>query len=108
MSDIDAGVAALFVAVAFTWPIVPLMAYPRRRWRGMWAAVYCGVAGFVMGYVIFRYNHHMVGTFFQASVYTSVVRIVIELTGGVERLRRRWATRISNDSTRDWWCWAVT
>lgn len=94
MTVIATGIAALFIVVGFAWPFVPLVVYPFNRRRGMWAAVYCGITGFFVGYVTFRYSHHMVGTCFQASVYTSAARIAVELTGAVERFRRRRPTRV--------------
>ncbi|UQA95699.1 hypothetical protein [Streptomyces halobius] len=94
MTIIATGIAALFMAVGFAWPFLPLVVYPFNRWRGMWAAVYCGITGFIAGYVIFRYSHHMTGTFFQASVYTSAARIAVELTGAMERFRRRRPARV--------------
>ncbi|AIA07795.1 hypothetical protein DC74_7373 [Streptomyces noursei] len=90
MTVIAEVIAALFVAVGFAWPLVPLVVYPFRRWRGMWAAVYCGVTGFFFGYVLFRYTHFVGVAFFQVSVFTSVVRFAFEVTGVAERLRQRW------------------
>ncbi|MFH9426058.1 hypothetical protein [Streptomyces sp. NPDC017529] len=89
MTYVATGITAVFVAVGYAWPFLPLVVYPFDRRRGMWVAAYCGAAGFLAGYVVFRYSDHAVGTFFQASVFTSAARIVGELTGAGERLRRR-------------------
>ncbi|MEW1675381.1 hypothetical protein AB0O47_19345 [Streptomyces noursei] len=89
MTVVAAGIAALFVAAGLVWPLVPLVVYPFRRWRGMWAAVYCGITGALFGYVLFRYTHHVGVTFFQISVFTSAARVAVEVTGVAERLRQR-------------------
>ncbi|MEV6762873.1 hypothetical protein AB0N16_20060 [Streptomyces sp. NPDC051105] len=88
MTVIVVALAAVLGAVAYGWPLVPLVVYPMRRWRGFWAALYCGVLGAV-GAVEFRDLHYMVGDFFEASVITSSLRALVEATGLAERARRR-------------------
>ncbi|MEU2623225.1 hypothetical protein ABZ642_34840 [Streptomyces sp. NPDC007157] len=92
MTVIVVALAVALGAVAYVWPLLPLVVYPMRRWRGFWAALYCGALGAV-GSVAFRDLHHMVGDFFEASVATSAFRALVEAAGLVEPFRSRWRER---------------
>ncbi|WP_406172736.1 hypothetical protein [Streptomyces sp. NBC_00996] len=59
-----------------------------RRWRGFWAALYCGALGLICA-IEFRDFHYMIGDFFKASVVTAVARAMVEVCGLAEPLRRR-------------------
>jgi hypothetical protein len=82
------GLAVLLVATSYVWPLVPLVVYPMNRWRGFWAALYCGALGAVCT-VEFRDTHYMVGDFFEISVAVSALRAIVEASGLAEPLRSR-------------------
>ncbi|MGW2556983.1 hypothetical protein [Streptomyces sp. NPDC001635] len=86
------ALAWVLLATSYVWPFVPLIVYPMRRWRGLWAALYCGAIGLLCA-VEFRDLHYLVGDFFKASVITSIVRVVVEVSGIGELARTRWKER---------------
>lgn len=88
MTAIVVVLAVVLVATSYAWPLVSLAVYPMRRWRGFWAALYCGTLGAV-GAVEFRGLRYGVGTFFAVSVLTSALRVLVEVSGIAEPARRR-------------------
>jgi hypothetical protein len=82
------ALAVALMATSYVWPFVPLVIYPMRRWRGFWAALYCGALGAVCA-VEFRDFHYMVGDFFEISVAVSVLRAIVEASGLAEPARRK-------------------
>jgi hypothetical protein len=85
---IAVALAAVLLATSYAWPLVPLVVYPMNRWRGFWAALYCGALGAV-GAVEFRDLHYMVGDFFEISVAVSLLRAIVEASGLAEPVRNR-------------------
>ncbi|MFF1453033.1 hypothetical protein ACFVYF_33600 [Streptomyces sp. NPDC058274] len=88
MTVVAVALAVVLVGTAYVWPFVPLVVYPMRRWRGFWAALYCGALGAVCA-VEFRDLHYMVGDFFEISVAASLLRAIVEVSGLAEPVRDR-------------------
>ncbi|MFI6464470.1 hypothetical protein [Streptomyces sp. NPDC050528] len=81
-----------FLCAAYVWPFVPLVVYPMNRWLGLWAALYCCAAGVFFG-MGSGFSHYNIGAFFEAAVFTSVVRAVAEAAGLLEKPRDAWRKR---------------
>ena len=81
-----------FLCAAYAWPVIPLVSHPMNRWRGLWAALYCCAVGVVFGGGSFFSKFH-IAEFFEAAVFTSVVRAVAESAGLLEKQRIAWRKR---------------
>ncbi|MEV7891690.1 hypothetical protein ACWD3I_38535 [Streptomyces sp. NPDC002817] len=88
MTVVVVALAAALLATSYVWPFVPLVIYPMRRWRGFWAALYCGAVGAVCA-VVFRDLRYMVGDFFELSVVFALLRAIVEVAGLAEPARRK-------------------
>ncbi|SNX63345.1 hypothetical protein SAMN06272735_5153 [Streptomyces sp. TLI_55] len=88
MTVIVVALAVALLATAYVWPLVPLVIYPMRRWRGFWAALYSAAIGAVCA-VVFRDLRYMVGDFFELSVVLALLRATVEAAGLAEPARRK-------------------
>ncbi|WP_369392384.1 hypothetical protein AB5J72_35960 [Streptomyces sp. CG1] len=86
------GLSVAFLCIAYAWPVIPLFIYPMSRRRGFWAALYCCAVGVFFG-IGLGYSHFDTGAFFEAAIFTSVVRAIAEAAGILEKLRNAWRKR---------------
>lgn len=92
MEILIVALSVAFLCAAYAWPFIPFVIYPMNRWRGFWAALYCCAVGVFLG-TWSGYSHYNIGAFFEAAVFTSVVRAIAEATGILEKPRNAWRKR---------------
>ncbi|MER5404213.1 hypothetical protein [Streptomyces sp. NPDC002769] len=92
MKILISALAVAFLCTAYAWPVIPLLIYPMNRRRGFWAALYCCAVGVLFG-IGGQYAHFNIGAFFEAAIFTSVVRATAEAAGILEKPRNAWRKR---------------
>ncbi|MFE0508849.1 hypothetical protein [Streptomyces sp. NPDC058964] len=92
MKILITSLSVAFLCTAYVWPAAPLLIYPMNRRLGFWAALYCCAVGVFFGIEPY-YLHFNIGAFFEAVIFTSVVRAIAEAIGVLEKPRNAWRKR---------------